>query len=112
MVVQPKPTKPIRQALAYWRGVAYERELTKELWKLSENFGKLDSGELTPFDVSDAIHLFHDGICRELYVRYTMSGLDNESLVSCAVAYGTISREELQPELLEYLDEQINRVNC
>lgn len=107
-----KPPKPIRQALAQWSGIAYERELTFELWKLSDYFKQLDRGELTPFDVSDAIHLFHDGICRQLYVRYVMSGIGDETLVSSAVVHGTLSREELPPELLEYLEKEIELISA
>lgn len=73
-------------------------------------FKKLDRGELSPFDVSDAIHLFHNGVCRELYVQYIISGIDYESLVSSAVVRGTIAREELPAELSEFLEEQINLI--
>lgn len=109
-MLNAKPPKHIRHALAQWRGIAYERELTKELWRLSEYFKKLDRGELSPFDVSDAIHLFHNGVCRELYIQYIMSGIDDESLVSSAVVRGTIAREELPAELSEFLEEQINLI--
>jgi len=95
------PPKSVRKALQQWTAIAYERELSIELRKLSVYFEQFENGKISPFEVSEAIHKFHDGIARELYGTYALShGVDN-MLVSNAVSNGVLSREELPAEILE-----------
>ncbi len=76
----------VRKALQQWTAIAYERELSIELRKLSVYFEQFESGKISLFEVSEAIHKFHDGAARELYGTYALSrGMDN-MLVSNAVS--------------------------
>jgi hypothetical protein len=51
--------------------------------------------------LSDAIHRFHDGPARNLYVQYRRGHV--EPLVAYAIAAGVIARGETSPDVLEYL---------
>lgn len=93
--------KSVRKTLQEWTAIAYERELTIELRKLSVYFEEFENGKISPFEVSEAIHKFHDGIARELYGTYALSRGVNHILVSNAVSNGILSREELPAEILE-----------
>jgi hypothetical protein len=95
-------SKPVRKTLRHWTAIAYERELSIELRKLSEFFDQFKSGKNSPFEVSEAIHKFHDGIARELYGTYVLCRGEEQMLVSSAVSNGILSREELPAELLEF----------
>jgi hypothetical protein len=61
--------KSNRRKLRELAGVAYTRELSAELAKLEGDFGQWRSGEIDPFELSDRIHRFHDGISRDLWLR-------------------------------------------
>jgi len=87
--------------LREWCSVAYQRELNSELAKLYDQFRKWDAGVLSPFELTDAIHNFHKGPARELYVRYGMSGGKGDCLVARAIARGFITKEEIPDELVK-----------
>ncbi|MCC9603753.1 hypothetical protein LOC67_24650 [Stieleria sp. JC731] len=53
--------------------IAWKRELSAEIHKLADAICAMDAGDLSPHDVNDQIHEFHDGISRELWRRYTQS---------------------------------------
>jgi hypothetical protein len=94
------PTR-IKREIRQLAGLAQERELTRELQGLREQFERWQRGELTPFELSDAIHRFHDGPARDLYVQYMRS--HPEPLVAGAIAAGVIDRGETSPGVLDYL---------
>lgn len=53
--------------------IAWERELRAEILKLGELIREMEAGRISPFDVNDRIHEFHNGISRELWGRYSQS---------------------------------------
>ena len=53
------------------------------------------------FALSDAIHTFHDGAARDLYVFYTRGR--PEMQVARAVAHGVLQRDEVPPPILDEL---------
>lgn len=104
-------TKANRRRLRELAGVAYTRELGTELSKVEEDFARWRRGEINPFELSDRIHRFHNGISRDLYVTYR--DLSPHLSVARAVAYGILERTEISPEILaalgpviEFYDEQ------
>ena len=97
--------KSVRKTLQQWTAIAYERELSIELRKLSVYFEEFENDKISPFEVSEAIHKFHDGIARELYGTYALSRGADRILVLNAVSNGILSLEELPAELLDYLHE-------
>lgn len=50
---------------------AWQAELSAELERLMEAFGRWSDKGMSAFDLSDRIHEFHKGASRELYSRYT-----------------------------------------
>lgn len=53
--------------------LAWDRELRIELQKIGAAIEEMESGRLTPFDVTDRIHKFHDGAARDLYKQFSIS---------------------------------------
>lgn len=94
-------SKEIKRMIREWCGTAYKRELDAELTKLYEQFHQWHRGTLSPFDLSEEIHKFHQGPARDLYVSYEMGpGGMGELSINSAIARGVINREELPDELL------------
>jgi hypothetical protein len=102
---QLKITKSERALLRSLAEEAWDTELRDALTELFEDFGKWADDGMSAFELSDKIHEFHNGISRELYVRYTT--LRPEILVSRAVAFGIVGEEALGKSLLERLARNI-----
>jgi hypothetical protein len=98
-------TKATRRRLRELAGIAYTRELGAELAKLEADFSKWRSGEIDPFELSDRIHQFHDGIARDLYVRYR--NLAPQQTVARALVSHVLDRAEIPSDLLRALEPAI-----
>jgi hypothetical protein len=94
-------TKAQRRRLRELGAVAYERELSAELAGLESEFGRWRAGEIDAFELSDAIHRFHQGPARRLYSKYDHSNLD--FAVAHAIVRGLLSAEEAGAEAMELL---------
>ena len=93
--------KPIKRALRQLADRAYEIELGRELAALRSEFDRWHRGEITAFDVSEAIHRFHQGPARELYVTYT-SG-HPKAAVAYAIQNGILDRTQIASDVLAAL---------
>jgi hypothetical protein len=93
-----KKEKALLRQLAH---EAWKTELDAELEKLFKDFGRWADKGMSAFDLSDKIHEFHNGVSRELYVRYSNPSL--AAAVSRAVAIGVLSEDALGETLLEKL---------
>lgn len=89
-------SKAARKAIRDAASVAYERELAAELEEVAHAFSEWKSGRLNAFDVSDAIHEFHQDASRELFRRYGAgtTSVPDFALAS-AVIGGFIKLEEI-----------------
>jgi hypothetical protein len=92
-----EPTKAFKRAIRELAAVAHERELTSALEALYQQFSSWRNGKIGPFDLTEAIHRFHNGVARDLYNQYS-SGAMLEAAVAGAIIRGTISEGEI-PEL-------------
>jgi len=81
--------------------IAYDRELGRELTRLETSFTEWRAGRVNAHDVSAAIHAFHDGIARDLWVLYNR--MDPSSTVPRAVAAGLLAEHEVPAPLLSKL---------
>ena len=92
--------KKLRKEIRSLAGKAYERLLNKALRELDVDFTKWRAGKIDPWELSDRIHKFHDGISRRLYV---LAG-DNQgqTILLEAIVQGEISLDELSLELREF----------
>jgi hypothetical protein len=93
--------KAIKRALRQLADRAYEVELGRELATLEGEFARWHRGELSPFDVAEAIHRFHQGPARDLYVSYTSRHL--KAAVAYAIQKGILDRSEIAPDVLAEL---------
>lgn len=101
-VTTPMAKRPRkRRILRDLAGVAYERELRKALLDLHDRFHDWLKDRTDAFALSDAIHAFHDGAARDLYVFYTRGR--PEMQVARAVAHDVLSRDEVPESILHEL---------
>ncbi|MCU0720544.1 MAG: hypothetical protein MUC83_12620 [Pirellula sp.] len=66
-------TKRDRKLVRELAGIAWERRLRDELLKIGEFISEMTTGKLSPFEVNDCVHQFHNGISRELFTLYSAS---------------------------------------
>ena len=85
--------------------LAYERELNEELGALEESFHQWRCGSINAYDLSQAIHEFHDGPARDLYVSYNR--LKPDLLVARAFARGVLTENDVAPSIRDALRSQI-----
>jgi len=95
-------TKANKRKLRELAGLAYKRELGHELAKLEMEFARWRGGEIDPFELSDRIHRFHDGVSRDLYVAYR--DLSPIHAVARALALKVLDRTEVPSEIFAELE--------
>ena len=66
-------TKADKKKVRQLASIAWERELRIELRKIGVAIEEMESGRLTPFDITERIHKFHDGASRDLYKQFSGS---------------------------------------
>ena len=95
----PKATKKIFRSLV---GQAHEQELRGALTDLGQCFDRWQAGEIDSFELSDRIHEFHNGLNREIWLRYN-SRLDLDFLVERALQEGLLELKSIPAEILPYI---------
>jgi len=98
-------TKAERKELRRLAWTAYDRELASELGLLEAKFVAWRQGGVDPHELSDAIHEFHDGPSRDLFVFYTR--MDPTVAVARAVARGILREGEVPAATLRKLAPQV-----
>ena len=93
--------KHIKRALRELAARAHEVELERELAVLEREFSRWRSGAASAFDLSDAIHRFHQGPARDLYLTYTQ--LYPKGAIASAIQAGILDRTQIDPDVLEEL---------
>ena len=93
--------KRIKRLLREQAEIAHDRELGAALSRLASDFRRWERGEITSFQLSDLIHAFHQGISRDLFVKYDRPTY--RAGVAHALATGIIDKAQVAPELLEHL---------
>lgn len=91
-------TKKQRRELRELQGLAWERELSAALEGLQEDFRSWRDGDISPFELNDRIHRFHNGRSRELFNAY--SGSLDMFFLEFVVARGVIEESEVSEDLL------------
>jgi hypothetical protein len=100
-VIRKDLTKSQRRRLQELAALAYQRELNAELAKLEVEFQRWRSGDLSPHELSELIHAFHDGPSRKLFSRYDRKFRD--VAVAEAVRHGVLTEAEVGSEMLSLL---------
>lgn len=96
-------SKSVRRLIGQWNNIAYERELRAALTELLQVFHEWEAGKLNSFEMSEAIHKYHDGTARTLYKLYAMDCSREDWLLDAAVSHGIVSKEELPAVLQDAL---------
>lgn len=94
-------TKLERKELRRLAVLAYERELSKALEALEENFRQWKKNKITAFELNELIHKFHNGIARDLWSFYARG--HTELIVVQAIENGIILKTEINSIILEKL---------
>jgi len=81
-------TKSQRRRIRELAGIAYDRELSRELTVLEKEFARWRSGAITAQDLDQRIHEFHQGPNRQLFTTYTGGAI--ELAVAAAIANGVM----------------------
>ncbi len=101
-------TKKQRKHIREMAGVAYEREMSAALDKLLASFQKWKRGEMSPFDLDEEIHQYHNGKARDLYKQYATG--DPDMAVLFALRKGVLKIEELSEDFRSFYQEQLDRL--
>jgi hypothetical protein len=84
---------------------AWAEELNHSLEEQFENFMKWADDAMSPFEVVEEMHIFHNGIARELYKKY--AGPLVSTTVAKAIAENHIKESDLNDGLLGKLKAEI-----
>ena len=98
-------TKSQRRRMSELARLAYQRDLDAELGNLEAEFRRWRARELSPHDLADLIHAFHQGPSRRLYSKYDQS--IREFAVADAVRRGVLTEVEVGPEILALLPQLV-----
>jgi len=82
-------------------GVAYERAMAAALDKLLTVFQKWKQGKMTPFELDEKLHQYHNGTARELYNQYATG--DPDMAVIFALTKEILKIEELNEDVPVFL---------
>ena len=83
-------------------GIAHERELESALARLETEFQQWRDGGIDAFELTEAIHHFHDGAAQELYKLYQHG--DPSPSVASAIARGIVHEAEVAEPLMKSLE--------
>jgi hypothetical protein len=84
---------------------AWTKELNSNLMFLSESFDSWSKAKLSPFDLVEEIHMFHNRTARELFKKYT--GPTDSVTVGRAIAENHLDENELSEGLKAKLQADI-----
>jgi hypothetical protein len=93
--------KEVRKQLRELAGKAHDRELGLYLSDLENRFEDWRAGTISPIELSEFIHEFHDGASRAVYKTYTK--LKRDQLVARAIGIGLLPEDEVPLEVKERL---------
>jgi TRAP-type C4-dicarboxylate transport system substrate-binding protein len=101
-------TKKQKKHIREMAGVAYERAMTAALNKLLASFQKWKQDGMTPFDLDEEIHRYHNGTSRDLYKHYGTG--DPDMAVLIALAKGILKIEDLNEDCRSFYQERMDRL--
>ncbi len=100
-----QPTKQTKKLIRQYGAIANERELSQVLRDLHSEFERWQKGEISPGDLNDKIHEFHDGPSKNIWVKYSTS--NPQAGLAAAIASGLITKDEVPLQLLDFLARNI-----
>ena len=104
--MQPDFSKMEMKELRLLSGAAYDRELANALSDLETQFRRWRAGETSPFELSEEIHRFHDGVSRDLWNMY--GNLKPHLAVARAIATGLVKETDVSAKVRSKLEPTID----
>ncbi len=101
--------KNVKRAVRELSALAYERELSRELTVLLQQFQDWTSGSIDAFQLSQRIHEFHQGAARELFCRYENNSMA-DLMVARAIVDGIVDQNEVPVDAREHLQGQAEQI--
>ena len=100
-------TKKQKKHIRELASVSYERELAAALDKLLVAFQKWKEGGISPFELNEQIHKYHNGTARDLFKQYAMG--DPDMVVMFALAEGILKIEDLNEDCRTFYRDRLDR---
>jgi len=97
-------TETLRQTLRQLAELARERELEQHLARLYQYFQLWRTMEIDNFEMLDMIEQFHKEVATDLNQTYDL--MDDNILVTKALAQGLLDKEEVPVEILQRIYRQ------
>ncbi len=69
--MEPRFTQSENRFVRELAVLAWERQLRLELAKIGDAIGRMSDNQMSPHDVNDLVHEFHNGISRDLFNRFS-----------------------------------------
>jgi hypothetical protein len=98
-------TRGHRKELRQLVETAHDRELGLYLSLLEKRFAEWRHGEISPAQLSDFIHEFHDGWARGVFKTYSL--LKPDQLIARALGIGLLTGDEVSEGLRQTLTDAI-----
>jgi hypothetical protein len=96
--------KALKREIRELASVVHERLLAVELRRLDGEFVKWRAGEMDAFELSAVIHKFHEGLPRELWLKFNSHDVRELGwYVSAALADRTMREDEVSVEVRQFL---------
>lgn len=102
-------SKSVKQEIRSLISKLYERELNLELKSLGDYFTQWKDGNLSPFELSEHIHKFHQYPSRELFNKYQNTSLF-PLFIASGLVNGLLDRSEISEQTLSALEGRIEMV--
>ena len=93
--------KSSRKQLVQLAQKAHDRELGMYFSELETHFREWRERRISPAELSDSIHAFHDGWARAVYKTYAL--LKRDQIVAHAIAVCLLNEDEVSGEIRETL---------
>ena len=104
--MEPDFNKSDRRRVRELADIAWERQLRDELLAIGDAITAMRNNTITPHDVNQLIHQFHNGTSRELYNRYSSGQI---WIAVCRAHYDGILSDEDVSDVSEKLRDELRR---
>ena len=94
--------KNIKKLIYDYAAIAHDRELGQALQELRADFDRWKKGDISPIQLNNQIHDFHQGPSREFWKKYGTQ--TQETALAAAIVTGILPKGEVPDELLQYLE--------
>jgi hypothetical protein len=95
--------KQIKRQLRELNSKAYQVELSNKLEKLWTQFTDWKAGKIGPWELTEAIHKYHNSTARDLYNLYETS-VNLRLNIGRAVALGLLTRDDIPASVWPHVE--------